>query len=132
MAGYPDGTFKPNQAISTREVRIIVIEYMAIMQKKYGSYKKALCPNCKTNFHMNEIYKFLNNQQMTGAPRAFTTTIMNRAEILTVINRLFFRGPLTQGSFKNWTDVPSTYWAYGEIQEASHDHTTTRSDFDLE
>jgi hypothetical protein len=132
MSGYPNGSFKPNEAVTTKEIKAIVVKYISLMNKQHGSYKAVVCPRCKTNFHFDELKKFLNDQKMTGAPQAFTNTVLTRAEIVTVMNRLFARGPLTQKQMPNWTDVPSTNWAYAEIQEASHNHVTNRLDNDRE
>jgi uncharacterized repeat protein (TIGR02543 family) len=132
MSGYPDGTFQPNKAVTRAEIKAIVIKYVALMNKKYGGLKKIVCPKCKTNYHVDEFNKFLNDQQMSGAPKAFTTTVMTRAEIVKVLNRLFFRGPLTRLKTPSWKDVPTTHWAYYEIQEASRNHETIRLKNDKE
>jgi hypothetical protein len=126
MTGYPDGTFRPDDVITGDEIRSLVINYVVVMTKKYGNIQKAVCSKCKTSFHLDEVNKFLKKQRMTGASSAFTRKLMTRAEILTVMNRLFFRGPLTQLKVKDWPDVSKSYWAYSEIQEASRDHNSKR------
>ncbi|WP_181873107.1 hypothetical protein [Fontibacillus phaseoli] len=35
---------------------------------------------------------------------------------------MFKRGPLTGTHTVTFTDVPTTYWAYQEIEEAARDH----------
>ncbi len=47
---------------------------------------------------------------------------LTRAEAVKVLNRLFKRGPLTGTNTMTFTDVPTTYWAYQEIEEAGRDH----------
>jgi hypothetical protein len=132
MTGYSDGTFKPDAPVTLNEVKAIVIKYVAVMQKTHGSYKNVMCSKCRTNFHFDEFNKFLKGQKMTGSTRAYTSTVLSRAEIIKVMNRLFVRGPLTQVKLKNWSDVPTSHWAYLEIQEASRDHEAKRLKNDQE
>ena len=47
---------------------------------------------------------------------------LTRAEAVTIINRLFGRGPLHGVSRPSWSDVPASHWAFNEIEEASRDH----------
>jgi uncharacterized repeat protein (TIGR01451 family) len=46
---------------------------------------------------------------------------IKRAEAITMINRMLFRGPLT-GKTLEFTDVPANHWGYGHIAEAVFDH----------
>lgn len=47
---------------------------------------------------------------------------VTRAELVTMMNRLLQRGPLTGVAAPTWKDVPSTHWAYAQIEEASRSH----------
>ncbi|WP_322907877.1 Ig-like domain-containing protein [Paenibacillus sp. SGZ-1009] len=47
---------------------------------------------------------------------------VTRAELVTMMNRLLKRGPLTGITTSKWQDVPVTYWAFGDIEEASLTH----------
>jgi Predicted peptidase len=47
---------------------------------------------------------------------------LTRAEAVKAVNRMFGRGPLYGVPRPSWPDVPTTHWAYHEIEEASRDH----------
>ncbi|QNK56383.1 S-layer homology domain-containing protein [Paenibacillus sp. PAMC21692] len=51
-----------------------------------------------------------------------TNDLLTRAQAVTIINRLLGRGPLTGVTDPTWPDVPSTHWAYEQVEEASQDH----------
>ena len=42
-----------------------------------------------------------------------------------VLNRLFKRGPFLIDTAPTFKDVPSTHWAFGEIEEAARTHEYT-------
>jgi len=44
---------------------------------------------------------------------------------VTIIYRLFERGPLYGITQPSWPDVPRSHWAFAEIEEASRDHRYT-------
>lgn len=47
---------------------------------------------------------------------------VTRAELVTMMNRLLERGPLTGLTSPTWKDVPATHWAFADIEEASLAH----------
>jgi hypothetical protein len=47
---------------------------------------------------------------------------LTRAEAVKVLNRLFDRGPLYGELKPTFSDMPSTNWAFREVEEASRDH----------
>ncbi|MGN7477447.1 cadherin-like beta sandwich domain-containing protein [Solibacillus silvestris] len=50
---------------------------------------------------------------------------LTRAQAVKVLNRLFKRGPLTVSTAATFTDVPATHWAFGEIEEAAREHSSS-------
>lgn len=50
---------------------------------------------------------------------------VTRAETAVLINRMIDR-PADAGLPMTWSDVPPSYWAYGEVMAASIDHTPSR------
>ncbi|UUZ92243.1 S-layer homology domain-containing protein [Paenibacillus sp. P25] len=119
MNGYPDGTFRPNQPITREEMAGIV----ARLKHLQGNGKDAFSDisdswareaiNSATEAGILKGYE-------NGAfrPKANTT----RAEVVAMINRLTNRGPLTGVDAPTWSDVRMSYWAFGDIEEASTDH----------
>ncbi len=47
---------------------------------------------------------------------------VTRAELVTMMNRLLKRGPLTSVMTPTWKDVPAAHWAFADIEEASLSH----------
>jgi len=47
---------------------------------------------------------------------------LTRAETVTIVNRLFDRGPLYGVDTRFWSDVDTAHWAYRNIMEASYSH----------
>ncbi|MFD2444143.1 S-layer homology domain-containing protein [Bacillus sp. CGMCC 1.16607] len=50
---------------------------------------------------------------------------LTRAQAVKVLNRLFKRGPLNEVETSTFTDVPTSHWAYKEIEEAARAHSYT-------
>ncbi|MFF2909309.1 S-layer homology domain-containing protein [Paenibacillus sp. NPDC057934] len=48
--------------------------------------------------------------------------ILTRAEAVVVFNRILRREPSLGSISPSWSDVPVTYWAFGDIEAASHNH----------
>jgi hypothetical protein len=48
---------------------------------------------------------------------------VTRAELVTMMNRLLKRGPLTGVTTPTWKDVPAGHWAFGDVEEASLSHS---------
>lgn len=55
-----------------------------------------------------------------GTYRPYKTT--TRAQAVKIINRMFDRGPLYGVTKPSWPDVPSSHWAFHEIEESSREH----------
>jgi hypothetical protein len=47
--------------------------------------------------------------------------------MVVTMNRLLQRGPLHGVKINTWSDVPSSYWAFEAIEEASLNHQSNRS-----
>lgn len=109
LNGYPDGTFRPDHAITRGEVLTII--QRLLHSTSIGSIDITLAQKTIEQVLGSEQAGSLNpNQPLT------------RAETVTLLNRLLGRGPLA-GAPQQWTDVAESYWAYGDIQEATMKHT---------
>lgn len=53
---------------------------------------------------------------------------LTRAEAVKVLNRLFKRGPLTGVKNTTFNDVPTSFWAFNDIEEAARDHQYIAND----
>lgn len=50
---------------------------------------------------------------------------LTRAQAVKVLNHLFKRDPLTKVKTSTYKDVPTTHWAFAEIEEATREHIFT-------
>jgi uncharacterized repeat protein (TIGR01451 family) len=50
---------------------------------------------------------------------------IKRAEVLVMLNRMSFRGPVASDEESPFKDLSKKHWAYGHIIESTVDHTTT-------
>ncbi|OCT11310.1 hypothetical protein A8709_06445 [Paenibacillus pectinilyticus] len=120
MNGYPDGTFRPEQPITREEVAGIA----ARLKKLEGQQGKDGFSDISGSWARDAINSARAAGILSGyadgtfLPKANTT----RAEMVTVINRVTNRGPLSGVATPSWSDVGSYYWAYEDIEEASTDH----------
>jgi hypothetical protein len=51
---------------------------------------------------------------------------ITRAEVVTMFNRMLYRGPLN-GVESKFPDAPKSHWAFGQIIESATDHKYTRN-----
>jgi len=133
MAGYPDGTFRPDRVITHREMKTVIMNYLTLMSvQNVGKAGNMFCRFCRTNYHLNEIRAYLDGRKLSGAPKVMSGNIVTRAEAVTLLNRLFHRGPIMNVSRSSWKDVPATHWAMRDIEAASIPHISTRRADDRE
>ncbi|WP_168735956.1 InlB B-repeat-containing protein [Cohnella fermenti] len=120
MSGYPDGRFKPEAPITRAEMAAILVRLPVTNVRGSvedfvdidGHWAEAAIKRAAASGIVNGY--------VDGTFRPDRT--LTRAEAVTILNRLLGRGPL-YGTVPKWTDVPESYWAYGQIQEASIVHS---------
>ncbi|WP_449601183.1 RCC1 domain-containing protein [Paenibacillus sp. Marseille-Q9583] len=126
MQGYMDGRFGAEDGITRAEMAVIVDRWIA----KQGKTK------VRTDHEM--IYTDLSDKhwaskaimriQGYGIMEGYQGNTfkpnqkLTRAEAVKILNRLFDRGPLYGVESPSFTDVPSTHWAFYEIEEAAKAH----------
>ncbi|NBD24258.1 X2-like carbohydrate binding domain-containing protein [Paenibacillus glycinis] len=119
MKGFGDGTFKPDQAITRAEMASLAAALLPDDTKAGAGF-----PDVKGSWAESAIAKV----QGAGIIRGYAdgtfrpSQPLTRAEAAAIINRALGRGPLYGDVKLTWTDVPSTYWAHGDIAEATVDH----------
>lgn len=124
MRGYPDGKFHPDSFITRAEVAAMLVNLKALTVNHVAPAYPDVLP---TFWGADPIAAVTRANLMTGypnnefRPNAFIT----RAEFVVTMNRVLGRGPLI-GRPARWSDVPLSYWAFGQIQEASISHTWIR------
>jgi len=119
MIGYPDGSFKPDAAITRAEMATIIARLLP--EETAGSAEF-------TDTAASWVKEAIGKASAAGIVYGYEDgtfrpdSTLTRAEAVTMIGRLLERGPL-DGAPQQWPDVTPTHWAYGYIQEASLDHS---------
>ncbi|AUG56476.1 S-layer homology domain-containing protein [Acetivibrio saccincola] len=120
FSGYPDGTFKPNNRITRAEFSTVVLKYLEMEEPQQVKNK---FDDCIGHWAQKYIEKLSDSGYINGYPDGTfkPQNSIKRAESVALINRALNRGPL-YGVKENFPDVPSTYWAYGDIAKGAITH----------
>ena len=126
--GYTDGSFKPNQAISRAELATAIARYLGIARDNNLDQYIVLSKFTDTNNTwaaqtIEELFRY--NVVKGYSDGTFKPSQdISRAEAITMINRMLYRGPLTNAepSFK---DNSKDKWYFGDIEEATRSHKYT-------
>lgn len=127
--GYEDGTFKPDNKISRAEFVKIVESFEALqtgtnpysdVSETYWAYKYIVSSSAKgwINGYLDGTFKPDNN--------------ISRSEAVKIANKLVNRHPdkefIDRNKYllKDFTDLPTSHWAYYEIHEAANGHIFER------
>ncbi|MCM3716662.1 S-layer homology domain-containing protein [Alkalihalobacillus oceani] len=124
MRGDTTGTFHPNASMTRAEMAVIAGRYMELGEGDL------------TNPHFLDVSSHwaadsIEAASLAGIVNGYTDGTykpnghVTRAEAVTMINRLFNRGPLYGITIQSYPDVPATHWAFYDIEEAAQDHVYT-------
>ena len=133
VSGYPDGSFKPNQAVTRAEFfKMVAMLYSdALNTPITGKIFNDI------NGHWAE--KYINLLQKLGIVKGYPNgsvkpnANLTRGEAASIMNRVLgrivgdssFSDPKVAAAMKTWPDCTSSHWAYAEIQEATNSHDYT-------
>jgi hypothetical protein len=119
MMGDPDGRFRPQAPISRAEVAAIAVRFRQLTPA--GGIAFA---DTAGHWSVGYVKAAADAGLMNGYPDGTfrPASAISRAEFVTVINRLLGRGPLLDRPLNRWPDVAPSYWAFGQVQEASIGH----------
>ena len=124
ITGYPDGTFRPNAAITRAEFAAIAARF-----DSNGDKTTAKFSDIATHWAKNEISIAYNNGWITGYPNGTfgPQRDITRAETMTLVNRVLNRQPETEDdllpNMTVWTDNANPKaWYYLAVQEATNRH----------
>nr|WP_246281154.1 S-layer homology domain-containing protein [Saccharibacillus qingshengii] len=121
MKGYVGGSFKPNGAITREEMASIAFNYLGLSEADAAG----VFPDVRANgWSGGQIAAVQSQGIMTGYPDGTfrPQQELTRAEAVTILNRLFARGPLHEAQGAKWPDVSAGHWAYADLMEAALDH----------
>ena len=125
IAGYPDGTYRPNNNITRAEFATIAARFLS------GDYNGE---NMFTDIDGHWAADYINRAAAIGwitgyAGQFRPDDYITRAEAVTLINRMLDRAPDADHMLENmirWPDNPETAWYYEAIQEATNSHDYDR------
>ena len=124
ITGYPDGTFRPNAAITRAEFAAIAARF-----DNDGDKTTAKFSDIATHWAKDEISIAYNNGWITGYPDGTfgPQRDITRAETMTLVNRVLNRLPETEEdllpNMVTWTDnADKNAWYYLAVQEATNSH----------
>ena len=124
ITGYPDGTFRPNAAITRAEFTAIAARF-----DNDGDKTAAKFSDIANHWAKDEISIAYNNDWITGYPDGTfgPQRDITRAETMTLVNRVLNRQPETEDdllpNMTVWTDNANPKaWYYLAVQEATNSH----------
>ena len=124
ITGYPDGTFRPNAAITRAEFAAIAARF-----DNDGDKTAAKFSDIANHWAKDEISIAYNNGWITGYPDGTfdPQRDITRAETITLVNRILNRQPETEDdllpNMTVWTDNANPKaWYYLAVQEATNSH----------
>ena len=124
ITGYPDGTFRPNAAITRAEFAAIAARF-----DNDGDKTAAKFSDIATHWAKDEISIAYNNGWINGYPDGTfgPQRDITRAETMTLVNRVLNRLPETEEdllpNMVTWTDnADKNAWYYLAVQEATNSH----------
>lgn len=124
ITGYPDGTFRPNAAITRAEFAAIAARF-----DSNGDKTTAKFSDIANHWAKDEISIAYNNGWINGYPNGTfgPQRDITRAETMTLVNRVLNRQPETEDdllpNMVTWTDNANpNAWYYLAVQEATNSH----------
>ncbi|WP_240546136.1 X2-like carbohydrate binding domain-containing protein [Paenibacillus artemisiicola] len=115
MSGYGDGSFKPEQPVSRAEMAAIAVRLSGSAAKPGPGFTDTAGSWAEQAIRTAQGAGFLQGYE-DGSFRPDRT--LTRAEAVVVLNRTLGIQPLNAAR-SSWSDVPSGFWALGDIEAAS-------------
>ncbi|WP_435169101.1 Ig-like domain-containing protein [Paenibacillus glycanilyticus] len=123
--GFADGTFRPNQPVTREELAMVMVRYLKLetsmpITPQFG--------DSDGRWSSSAIEALFRNGLTTGYPNGTFQPGKDivRLEAVTLINRLLYRGPLTDVE-PSFPDVAKSNWAFGQVEEATRSHEAKRT-----
>lgn len=128
LAGYPDGTFGPENPITRAELASILARFCN------SSSTPAI--DCFTDISASWARTHINQAAVAGLIYGYEdgsflpNRNITRAEAISMFNRILNRktsADAVVNGYKTFSDVPAGKWFYWDIVEASNAHDFTRN-----
>jgi len=132
MQGYDSGNFGPQDLVTRAQMAVIAVRWLDKQCKANASYSP-YCNAVKEGMSFTDIRGHWAEDPITrigsigilmgsGNGTFRPNDKLTREEAVTILNRLFLRGPLEGIATPTFPDVPVNAWAFKEIEEAATDH----------
>ena len=123
--GYDGNIFKPNNSITRAELataifRDLKLEEVVPLETHFSDIVGHWAWG-----YVEEVYR-LKLVSGYGNGLFLPDNKIKRSEVITMLNRMLYRGPL-KGVSLPFTDLSEKHWAYGQIAESAVDHEYTIS-----
>lgn len=127
IAGYEDGSFRPNAPITRAEFAAIATRFFA---ERGVTYNEGLFADITGDEWFADVVAAAADRGLLGGYPDGTVrpnATITRAESCAVVNRTLDRRPdakhlLTAGEMRVWPDNPADGWYYADMQEATNGH----------
>lgn len=127
IAGYEDGSFRPNAPITRAEFAAIATRFFA---ERGVTYNEGLFADITGDeWFADVVAAAADRGQLGGYPDGTVrpNATITRAESCAVVNRTLDRRPdakhlLPAGEMRVWPDNPADGWYYADMQEATNGH----------
>lgn len=127
VAGYEDGSFRPNAPITRAEFAAIATRFFA---ERGVTYNEGLFADITGDEWFADVVAAAADRGLLGGYPDGTVrpnTTITRAESCAVVNRTLDRRPdakhlLPAGEMRVWPDNPADGWYYADMQEATNGH----------
>jgi len=127
ITGYPDGSFRPGQAITRAEFAAIAARFDKLDERESGLF---------TDISGHWAEKYILSAGNKGWIKGYTdgtfkpNQYITRAEAMSFINSVLNRKVKESGlpeDAKKWPDNPATSWYYEDVIEATNNHDYSRN-----
>ncbi|WP_219641102.1 Ig-like domain-containing protein [Cohnella sp. CFH 77786] len=125
FTGFDDGTFRPDIPVTREQIAIVMVKYLKL---KTPAPIRSNFADAQGRWSSSAVEALFRNGLITGYPEGTFKpgNSILRTEAVTLINRLLFRGPLTNVA-PSFPDVQADHWAFGQVEEATQSHLSTRN-----
>ena len=126
ITGYPDGSFRPGQAITRAEFAAIAARFDKLDERESGLF---------TDISGHWAEKYILSAGNKGWIKGYTdgtfrpNQYITRAEAMSFINSVLNRKVKESGIHKDakkWPDNPASSWYYEDVIEATNNHDYSR------
>ncbi|NQX61686.1 Ig-like domain-containing protein [Paenibacillus qinlingensis] len=124
FTGYDDGTFRPDIAVSREELAVVMTRFLKLEVSRPITPHFADAQGRWSAAAIEGLFRnALVNGYEDGSFKPNSPII--RLEAVTLINQLLFRGTLDNAT-PSFPDVTKQSWGFGQVEEATHSHVSTR------